>query len=115
MSFQLRDETDGIDIMYVDNANQMGLGSLPVNSQAIAVNGTGFISIDGDLGEGVIVPGSQSGYEGLLTPGGGNAVVTISTAQQPTVTSTVPPISITTQTVVFSTASGGIQTNYSIW
>ncbi len=115
MAFQLRDETAGIDILYVDNSNQMGLGSLPVNSQAIAVNGTGFLSIDGDLGQGVIAPGTQAGYEGLLTPSGGNAVVTISTTQQPTVTSTVPPVSITTQTVVFSTASGGIQTNYSIW
>jgi hypothetical protein len=115
MAFQLRDETAGIDIMYVNNANQMGLGSLPVNGQALGVNGSGFLSIDGDLGAGVMGPGSQAGYEGLLTPSGGNAVVTISTAQIPTVTSTVPPVSITTQTVVFSTAGGGITTNYSIW
>lgn len=44
MAFVLKDETAGIDIMYVDNANQMGLGSLPVNGQALTVNSYGLIS-----------------------------------------------------------------------
>ncbi len=117
MPFQMRDETSGVDILYIDNANQMGLGSLPVNGQALTVGGNGFLNQDGDLGNGVLNPGAQAGFEGIVTAsgsGGFSVVVTISTAQQPTVTSNAPVSSITTRTVVFLTSAGFV-VNYSIW
>jgi hypothetical protein len=115
MPFQMRDETAGIDILYVNNANQMGLGSLPGNSQSLTVNGTGFVNEFGDLGDGLMGPGSQQGYEGVVAAGGFTASITISTAQQPTVTSTTATQSITTTVVVFLTPSGTLSVTYSIW
>jgi hypothetical protein len=117
MPFQMRDETAGVNILYVDNSNQMGLGSLPVNGQALTVQGNGFINQFGDLGSGVLGPGGQIGYEGVFAPGAFSAVVTISTTQQPTVSSTIPPISITTTQVAFLTPGNTVSStiNYSIW
>ena len=117
MAFQMRDETAGIDIMYVNNSNQMGLGSLPVNGQAITVQGSGFLDPSGNLGSGVLTPGSQAGYEGSFAPGTFSATVTISTSQQPTVSSSIPPISVTTTAVSFLTPGGQVTTTitYSIW
>jgi len=117
MAFQMRDETAGINILYVDNANQMGLGSLPVNGQALTVTGNGFINAFGDLGDGTMGPGTQSGYEGSVAPGGFTAVVTISTNQQPIATydGQVVATSITTTEVVLALPSGGFSVNYSIW
>jgi hypothetical protein len=124
MPFQMRDETAGINILYVDNSNQMGLGSLPVNGQALTVQGNGFINQFGDLGSGVMGPGSQSGYEGSVAPGGFTAVVTISTVQQPVTTfpsagqpgNSVTVSSITTTEVVFALPSGySTSITYSIW
>jgi hypothetical protein len=117
MPFQMRDETAGVNILYVDNANQMGLGSLPINGQALTVQGNGFINLFGDLGTGVMVPGSQDGYEGTLTSGGFTAVVTIITTQQPIVTfptTTVTTTEVTTTEIVFATPSGFLM-SYSIW
>jgi hypothetical protein len=118
MAFQMRDETAGINIMYVDNSNQMGLGSLPVNGQALTVHGNGFINQFGDLGSGVMVPGTQSGYEGSVSPGGFTAVITISTAQQPiaTIPGGITATSITTTEVVLALPSGfSSSITYSIW
>ena len=118
MAFQMRDETAGINILYIDNSNQMGLGSLPVNGQALTVTGNGFIDQFGDLGDGVMPPGTQSGYEGTVAPGGFNAVITISTAQQPvaTIQGGVTATSITTTEVVLAFPSGfSSSITYSIW
>jgi hypothetical protein len=124
MPFQMRDETAGVNILYVDNSNQMGLGSLPVNGQALTVQGNGFISQFGDLGSGVMGPGSQSGYEGSVAPGGFTAVITISTVQQPITTfpsgglpgSSISATSITTTQVVLALPSGySSSVTYSIW
>jgi hypothetical protein len=116
MSFQLRDETAGIDIMFVNNSNQMGLGSLPVNSQALTVNGNGFLNQFGNLGQNILNPGGQLGYEGSVLSGGSTVTVTISTTQLPTVSATAPASGITVTQITFLTQSGvGQQVNYSIW
>jgi hypothetical protein len=119
MAFQMRDETAGVNILYVDNSNQMGLGSLPVNGQALTVQGNGFIDQYGDLGSGVMGPGTTSGYEGTIAPGGFTAVITISTAQQPIATypsSGITATSITTTQVVLALPSGySSSITYSIW
>jgi hypothetical protein len=117
MAFQMRDETAGINIMYVDNANQMGLGSLPVNGQALTIDGSEFINAFGDLGAGSMGPGTQSGYEGSVSPGGFTAVITISTNQQPIATfnGQVVATSITTSEVVLALPSGVFSVTYSIW
>lgn len=117
MAFQIRDVTDNLDLMYVDNSNQMGLGSLPVNGQALTIQGNGFVNQAGDLGDSILGPGGQVGYEGAFAPGAISAVVTISTTQQPTVSASQPPVSITTNQVSFLLNGETVQStiNYSIW
>lgn len=114
MPFQMTDVTAGINILYIDNAGQLGLGSLPVNGQALTVQGNGFVNQEGNLGNGVLTPGGQYGFEGIFTPGAYTATITISTTQQPIATSTAPITSLTTTTIAFLTTSG-ISVTYSAW
>ncbi|WP_213805765.1 hypothetical protein [Granulicella sp. dw_53] len=117
MPFQLRDETGGFNVMYVDNANQMGLGSLPNGGVALTVQGNSLLSQSGNFGCGVLVAGSQAGYEGaVFAPANGTATVAISAAQQPTVTSSLPTLAADANNVVFNNAGGGaINALYAIW
>jgi hypothetical protein len=114
MSFQIMDLTSGVPILFIDNNGNMGLGSLPANSQSLTVNGTGFTNEFGDIGSGLLGPGSPNGMEGSATATGFTASITISTLQQPTVTASVPTQSITETVVVFLTSSG-LQVTYSIY
>ena len=67
MAFVLKDETAGIDIMYVDNANQMGLGSLPVNGQALTIGGAGILSPAAVFQGRIAVPGVPAASTGSIT------------------------------------------------
>jgi hypothetical protein len=114
MPFKFRDETAGRDLLYIDNAGQLGLGSLPNSGQALTVLGISVLSPDARLQDGMLRAGAPAAYSGSVSaPVGTSATVAISTTQNPTVTSTVNPDSITTTAVVFP--GNGSSTTYSIW
>lgn len=111
MPFQMRDETAGINILYINNAGQCGLGTLPSGNQQLALQGMDFLDQFGNLAPGLLGPGSQNGYEGSLAPGG--TIVVVTTVQLPQVTSTEPPTFISTTQVSWSASGSPI--TYSIW
>lgn len=117
MPFQIRDETAGRVLFYIDNAGQLGLGSLPNNGQKITVLGASVLDSNARFADGTLKPGVPAAYYGQLSiPAYGSANVAISTAQQPSVTSSISPSSITTNYVTFPNGSGSDVTNtYSIW
>jgi hypothetical protein len=117
MPFQMKDETAGVVLFYIDDAGQLGLGSLPVTHGQITVEGINVLSINGTFACGIAVTGVQYGYEGsVAVPPTSSATVSISTAQIPTATSTIAPDSVSNTAVVVSNPYGFTQTNnYSIW
>lgn len=117
MPFQMRDETAGINIVYIDNAGQLGLGSLPNSGMALTVQGSNVISAAGNFGCGVLLAGSISGYEGaVFIPANSSSTVAIATAQLPTVTAGVNTSAVSTSQVVLNNAGGGDSTvQYAIW
>ncbi len=117
MAFQMRDETAGQNILYIDNSGNAGLGSLPNSGEGITVHGNGLFSTSAALGNGVLVPGSQAGYEGIVAvPANSTASVAVSTAQIPNVTSTIPTSAVSTTDVVFGNQNSfNDNSQYSIW
>jgi len=111
MPFQMRDETAGIDILYIDNSGNAGLGSIPNGGQYLTVQGQNFISTSAQLGDGVLVPGSQAGYEGVVSiPANSTANIAISASQSPTVTTTAATAAISPTQVTLSNQGGATVT-----
>jgi hypothetical protein len=117
MPFQIKDETAGRVLFFIDNAGQLGLGSLPNNGQKITVLGASVLDSDARFADGTLKPGVPAAYYGQLSiPAYGSANVAISTAQAPSVTSTYPATIVTTSSVTFANSAGSAVTNnYSIW
>jgi hypothetical protein len=114
MPFVMRDETAGRDLLYVDNAGQLGLGSLPNSGQQLTVLGVSVLDPSARFADGMLRPGAPASFSGVVSaPAGGSVTVTISTTQNPTVTSTVNASAITTTAVTFP--GTGTANNYSIW
>lgn len=117
MPFQIKDETVGRVLFFIDNAGQLGLGGLPNNGQKITVLGESVLSNDARFQDGTLKPGVPAAYYGQLSiPAYGSANVAISTAQAPSVTSTYPASTVTSSSVTFANSAGSDVTNtYSIW
>jgi hypothetical protein len=117
MPFRFRDETAGQDLIYIDNAGQLGLGSLPNSGQQITVRGIGVLDPAARFANGMLIPGAQSAYEGtIFVPGNGSASVSITVGQIPTVTASSLSSGATTSQVTFSNGASGAQTvRYGIW
>jgi hypothetical protein len=117
MPFQIKDETAGRVLFYIDNAGQLGLGGLPNNGQQITVLGQSVLDSNARFPDGTLRPGVPAAYYGMISvPAGGSASVAVSTAQAPTVTSTLPASTVTTSNIVFpNSSSGAIDNTYSIW
>jgi hypothetical protein len=117
MPFQIKDETAGVVILYIDNSNQMGFGSLPNAAQQLTVQGRSLVSLGGGFGCGMLPPGGQAGLEGsVFVVAGGNATVFLTTAQLPTVTASLQSPTVSTTQVVFNNSGGSDQTgNYAIF
>jgi hypothetical protein len=114
MPFRFRDETAGRDLVYIDNAGQLGLGSLPNSGQALTVLGASVLDPSARFADGMLRAGSPAAFTGVVTtPVGGSVTVAITTAQNPTVTSTVNAASVSTSQVTFP--GTGSPNNYSIW
>jgi len=111
MPFRFRDVTAGRDLFYVDNAGQLGLGSLPNSGQAITVLGISVLDPSARFADGLLRPGAPAAYQGVVSvPPGGSVSVAISATQNPTVTPAGAASSITSSSVTFTK-----NTKYSIW
>lgn len=117
MAFQIKDETAGVNILYIDNSNQMGFGSLPNAQQQLTVQGKSLVSLGGGFGCGMLPPGGQAGLEGsVFVAAGGDATVFLTTAQIPTVTAALQSPTVDTSHVVFNNSGSSDQTsNYAIF
>ena len=117
MPFQMRDETAGVNILYVDNSNQMGLGSLPISGQQLTVQGAGVVTIGGDFGCGVLGAGATAPVEGSISiPANSTATVPIVVTDIPTVGADAPAVGISRSAVILSNSTAAPRTvHYSIW
>ncbi len=117
MPFQIKDETAGVNILYIDNSGQMGFGSLPNAAQQLTVQGTSLVSLGGGFGCGMMPPGGQNSLEGsVFVAAGGVATVFLTTAQIPTVTASLQSPTVDTSHIVFSNpGSSGQTVTYSIF
>jgi hypothetical protein len=113
----MRDETAGVNILYVDNSNQMGLGSLPIAGQQLTVQGSGVVTIGGTFACDVLGPGATAPVEGSISiPANSTATVPIVVNDIPTVGADAPAVAISSSSVTFSNATGSPRTmQYSIW
>jgi hypothetical protein len=117
MPFEMRDETAGINILYVNNLGQMGLGSLPNSGQQLTVQGTNVISTAGNFACGAMPPGVQRAIEGSVSvPAGGSVAVAVSTAQPATVSAALRTAVVNNSEIVFVNDSpNAVVNSYSIW
>jgi hypothetical protein len=117
MAFQIRDETAGIHILYVNNSNEMGLGSLPIAGKQLAVQGDGVVTIGGDFGCGVLGVGATAPIEGSIAiPPNSTATVPLAVNDIPTVGADAPAVEVSSSKVTFSNSTGSTRTiSYSIW
>ena len=89
MPFRFRDETAGRDLLYVDNAGQLGLGSLPNSGQALTVNGQSIIDNSAQFAPSMFRPGGAVAIEGVVSvPPGGSTTILTNTGVVPTVSPT---------------------------
>jgi hypothetical protein len=117
MAFQIADVTTGQDIMYVNNSNQMGLGALPTNDEALTIGGTGILSPAAIFTGQLVVPGVPASMTGSIAiiPGT-SASVGIVYIQIPTCTSSQPATGVSTTSVVWTnTTTLTITVTYSLW
>lgn len=117
MAFQIKDETSGQDILYVNDSNQMGLGALPVNGQALTIGGTGVLSPAAVFQGQLAVPGVPASMTGSIAiiPGT-SASVSVVYIQIPTCTSSQPATGVSTTSVVWTnTNTVTITVTYSLW
>jgi hypothetical protein len=118
MPLIMRDETAGIDILYIDNAGQIGLMGSASAGQALAFAGFGVISGTYFLADSIAGPGSPSPLAGtVVIPLSSSATVGYSLPQIPTVTASSDPTSVSTGGATFTnTSSTDTQTiTYKIW
>jgi hypothetical protein len=117
MPFQFKDETANRVLFFIDNAGQLGLGSLPNSGQKITVLGASVLDSNARFPDGSLRPGVPAAYYGsVYIPAGSSANIAISTAQAPTVTSTLPPTGVNTSNVTIPNTTVDDKTNnYSIW
>jgi hypothetical protein len=103
MPFQMFDVTAGIPILYIDNAGNMGLGSLPSNSQAITVGNAGIVSPLAIFTGLIAVPGVPLAQTGsiLIAPAssGGITVVYI---EVPSLTSSTYPTEVSPTSITWT-------------
>jgi hypothetical protein len=117
MAFQIKDETSGQDILYVDNSNQMGLGALPVNGEALTIGGTGILSPAAIFTGQLAVPGVPASMTGsvAIIPGTSSSVEIVY-IQIPTCTSSQPATGVSTTSIVWTnTTTITITVTYAVW
>jgi hypothetical protein len=114
----MRDETAGVDILYIDNAGQIGLMGSANGGQALSFAGFGVVSGTYFLSNSIAGPGSPSPLTGtVVIPVSSSATVGYSVPQIPTVTASSDPTAVSTGGATFTnTSTTDAQTiTYKIW
>lgn len=115
MPFLLRDETAGVDVIYIDNTGQLGIMGSANSGQALSFQGIGVVNTDAMISPGLAGPGTPSPFTGsIVIPVGGSASVNYSLPQIPTVNADSTPDSVTTTSATF-TGTAGQNISYKIW
>jgi hypothetical protein len=117
MPFQMRDETASLNLFYIDNSGNLGLGSLPVAGKSLTVQGTSIINNFGGFSDSMFVPGSQASVAGALSiPAGGSITVSVAAGDLPTVTASLPPSQVTGTNVTFTNPNTSAElVQYALW
>lgn len=118
MPFQMRDETAGFDVLYIDNAGQVGLGSLPNSGAGVTVKGNSLLSPAGAfIAAGIASPGTALAASGSVSvPASSSSSVSFAYIQTPTVTSTSDASGITTTSVTWvNTTAISLTVTYNLW
>jgi len=118
MSFQMKDETAGLDILYIDNSGNMGLGGLPTNSQAITIGANGVVSPLAIFTGPIAVAGVPINNTGQIIIGpGSSSSVTIEYILIPSVSATQNPSNVSPTSVTWTNPStgGSLTVTYGTW
>jgi hypothetical protein len=117
MPLIVRDETAGVDVIYIDNAGNVGLMGSANAGQALAFAGFGVVSGTYFLSDGIAGPGSPSPLAGtVVIPANSSGTVGYSVPQIPTVGATQDPTSVSTSGATFTNSGSTDQTiTYKIW
>jgi hypothetical protein len=118
MPFLLKDETAGVDILYIDNTGKAGLLGSANAGQALSFQGLGLVNTDTTLAPGIAGPGTPSPLTGtVVIPINSTASVSYSVPQVPTVSSDSTPDSVTTTSATFTNTSttAAQSVGYKVW
>lgn len=118
MPFILRDETAGVDVIYIDNSGMIGIMGSANAAQAVSFANIGLISDDAWMAPGVAPAGSSSPLTGtVVIPINGSSGVFYNVPQVPSVTSDTDPSSVTTTQTIWTNPSGTatLTVPYNIW
>ena len=115
MSFLIKDETAGVNVLYIDYSGQVGIMGSSNAGQALTFAGVGVISTGATFASGVGQAGSPSPLQGtVVIPAGVDTAIGYSFPQPPSVSADLAPWSVTTTNATFYSA-GSKTVNYSIW
>jgi hypothetical protein len=118
MPFLLKDETAGVDVIYIDNSGHAGIMGSANAGQALSFQGIDVVSTDAMISPGLAGPGTPSPFAGtIVIPISGSVNVSYSVPQIPTVMSTTDPSSVSTTAVTFTNSSttSASSVTYKIW
>jgi hypothetical protein len=118
MPFQMRDETAGVNILYIDNSGNAGLGSLPNSGQSLSVQGTSVVNNSGLFAAGLAGIGSALTAVGSVNiPPNTTSGISVAYAQIPTVNGSVAPTSVSTTSIQWQNTSTTVTltVTYSLW
>lgn len=118
MPFILRDETAGVDVIYIDTTGHIGLMGSANADQALSFANVGVISDEAWISPGVAPAGSSSPLTGtLVIPINGSSGVFYNVPQVPSVTSETDPTSVSTTQTIWTNPSGTatLTVPYNIW
>jgi hypothetical protein len=118
MPLILRDETAAVDVLYFDNAGQVGIMGSANAGQALSFAGVGVISNDAWISAGAAPAGSSSPLAGtIVIPISGSSGVFYGVPQPPSVTSPTAPATVTTTETTWNNSSttSTLTVPYNIW
>lgn len=118
MPFQMRDETAGINILYIDNSGNAGLGSVSNGGASLAVQGTSIVNNSGQFASGLAGIGSALTAVGSVNiPPNTTSGISVAYQQIPTVNGSLAPVSVSTTSIQWQNTSttATLTVTYSLW
>lgn len=118
MPFILKDETAGVNVIYIDDSGNLGIMGSANAGQMLSFAGLGLVTSSSYVSNGVATPGTASPLAGtiVIPVSAGQGTVSYSLAQTPSVTSDPAPSSVSNSSTVWQNTTGSdITVNYNIW